>query len=252
VRVEWHGAVALVRIDRPRSNALSTAVLTALAEEVERLGDDPPGALVLWGGDRLFSAGADVEELADSRRAPALLDAFRRACDSLVALPRATVAAVAGYALGGGLELALACDLRVVSQSARLGQPEILLGVVPGAGGTQRLARLVGPGRAKDLVLTGRQVAADEALRIGIADRVVPADVLIDAALALAGELAAGARLAQGLAKSAIDAAFDVPLEAGLAVERAAMDSALATRDAAAAMASFLRDGPGHAVFGDG
>ncbi|MDA8291611.1 MAG: enoyl-CoA hydratase/isomerase family protein [Actinomycetota bacterium] len=216
VRVEERGGVAVVTIDRPRANALSTELLGLLADAVASLRDRPPGALVLYGGERIFSAGADVAELADPARAPGLLDAFRAACDALAGFPRPTLAALSGHALGGGLELALACDLRVVAGDARLGQPEVLLGILPGAGGTQRLARLVGPARAKDLVLTGRVVGAEEALRMGIADR----------------------SCAPG---EALDAALDA--------ERAAMQAALATRDAAAGMASFLAEGPGKAVF---
>lgn len=249
VRVETSGGVAVVRIDRPKANALSTSVLLALARAFVAIRERPPGAVVLYGGERLFSAGAEVAELADPARAAALLDAFRLACDAIAAVPRATVAAVEGYALGGGLELALCCDLRVVADGARLGQPEVLLGVVPGAGGTQRLTRLVGPARAKDLVLTGRQVDAAEALRIGLADRIAERGEALDAAFALASGLASGARVAQGLAKAAIDGALDGPLEAGLAAERAAMDEALSTRDAAVGMASFLAEGPGKAVF---
>ena len=249
VEVERVGAVAVVRVDRPRANALSSALLDALVTALESLAADLPGAVVLWGGERVFSAGADVRELADPALAPGLLDAFRRACDALAGLPRTTIAAVAGYALGGGLELALACDLRVASEAARAGQPEILLGIVPGAGGTQRLARLVGPARAKDLVLTGRQVDMAEASRIGLVDRVVAPEDVLDGALLLATELASGAVVAQGLAKAAIDAWLGVALDAGLSIERTAIDAALATADAKAGIASFLREGPGKAVF---
>ena len=170
--------VAVVRLDRPKMNALSTAMLAQVRSVFGALAEDPPGAVVLWGGQRLFAAGADVGEFSDPG-APALVAArFHAATEAISALASVTIAAITGYALGGGLELALACDLRVVADNAKLGQPEILLGIIPGGGATQRLPRLVGPARAKDLILTGRQVGADEALRIGLADRMVQADNL--------------------------------------------------------------------------
>ncbi len=167
--------VAVIRLDRPKANALSVAVLRQLEVAARALTVDPPGAVVVWGGERIFAAGADINEFTGRAEAVAVIRQFRAAFDALAAVPRVTIAAVCGYALGGGCELALACDLRVVADTAKLGQPEILLGIIPGAGGTQRLTRLVGPSRAKDLVVTGRQVGAEEALRIGLADRVVPA-----------------------------------------------------------------------------
>jgi enoyl-CoA hydratase len=167
----------------------------------------------------------------------------------VAAIPRPVVAAIRGVALGGGLELALACDLRVAGDSARLGQPEILLGIIPGGGGTQRLPRLIGPARAKDLVLTGRQVAADEALRIGLVDRVVPASEVLDAAMVWAGEFARGPVVAHGLAKVVIDEGLDGPLVAGLDLEQEAFGRVFATEDAATGVRSFLADGPGKAVF---
>jgi enoyl-CoA hydratase/carnithine racemase len=159
------------------------------------------------------------------------------------------LAAIAGGAFGGGLELALACDFRVVARGARLGQPEILLGMIPGGGGTQRLARLVGPARAKDLVLTGRYVSAEEALGIGLADRVVEAERLLDEAMDLASRLAAGALVAQGLAKRAIDEGLGLSLADGLALERDLFARTFATRDAEIGVRSFLEHGPGNAEF---
>src|SRR5271168_4222472 len=167
--------VALVRLDRPKANALSAAVLAQLHAGATTLHDDPPGAVVLWGGRRIFAAGADIVELGDSGAA-SVGASFVAALSALASVPRATIAAVNGYALGGGLELALACDFRVGATDARFGLPEVLLGVIPGGGGTQRLPRLIGSSRAKDLILTGRQVRADEALAIGLVNRVVPPD----------------------------------------------------------------------------
>jgi enoyl-CoA hydratase/carnithine racemase len=238
-----------VRIDRPKVNALSRLLLDDLAATFDAFGEELPGAVVVWGGERVFAAGADINELAEPSQAVELLASFRRAFDTIAAFPRATIAAISGYALGGGMELALACDLRVASVAARLGQPEILLGLIPGAGGTQRLARLVGPARAKDLVLTGRQVGADEALRIGLVDRVVAADDALTDALALASELAAGAVAAHGLAKRAVDVGVELSLADGLTLERELFEKVLATTDARVGMASFLRDGPGRARF---
>jgi enoyl-CoA hydratase len=159
------------------------------------------------------------------------------------------IAAVSGFALGGGCELALACDLRIASDKARFGQPEILLGIIPGGGGTQRLARLVGPSRAKNLVLTGRQVGADEALRIGLVDEVVAPDDLHDRACGLAAELAGGAVAAQGLAKRAIDRGLQGSLSAGLDLEQELFSEVFTTEDARIGVASFLEHGPGKATF---
>jgi enoyl-CoA hydratase len=171
------------------------------------------------------------------------------AFDAVAAIPRCVIAAISGFALGGGCELALACDLRIASERAKLGQPEILLGIIPGGGGTQRLARLVGPSKAKDLILTGRQVAADEALRIGLVDQVVPADQLHERALALAAELSRGAVVAQGLAKNAIDQGFQGTLAAGLELEQRLFAEVFGTEDARIGVASFLEHGPGKAQF---
>jgi enoyl-CoA hydratase/carnithine racemase len=243
------GGVVIVRLDRPKLNALSTGMLDELRSVIATLADDPPGAVVLWGGERIFAAGADVAQFSDPG-APALVAAgFHAVTGAIAALASVTIAAINGYALGGGLELALACDLRVVADDARLGQPEILLGIIPGGGATQRLPRLVGPARAKDMILTGRQVKADEALRIGLVDRVVPATEVLDAALGLASDLARGARVAQALAKRAVDAALEMSLAGGLEHETAAFVSVFATEDARHGIGSFLEHGPGRARF---
>ena len=241
--------VAVVRLDRPKANALSRALLVQLEEAATELAAGPPGAVVLWGGDRIFAAGADIGEFGGPEEAKALNAQFRRSLDAVAAIPRAVVAAVAGYALGGGCELACACDLRVVADTARLGQPEVLLGIIPGAGGTQRLARLIGPSRAKDLVLTGRQVEAGEALQMGLADRIVPAEQLFVAAMELATTLAAGAVVAQGMAKRAIDAGLDRSLDDGLDIEGELFVQVFETADARHGIESFRRQGPGKAQF---
>src|SRR5581483_6557448 len=249
VHVEHRGAVAVVRLDNPKVNALSTALLGELEEVARGFATDPPGAVVVSGGDRVFAAGADIGEFGGPAEAARVSGAFRHALDAVAAIPRATIAAVAGYALGGGCELALACDFRIASTTARFGQPEILLGIIPGGGGTQRLPRLIGVARAKDLVLTGRQIDASEALAIGLVDEVVEPDALFERALERAAALAAGPVVAHGLAKHAIDEGLDGTLADGLALEQRLFAEVFSTEDAAAGVASFREHGPGRAVF---
>jgi enoyl-CoA hydratase len=241
--------VAVLRLDRPKANALSIAVLGEIAEAARSLTADPPGAVVVTGGDRIFAAGADISEFGGPEEAARIAAHFRDAFDAVAEIPRVTIAAVAGFALGGGCELALSCDLRMAADTAKFGQPEILLGIIPGAGGTQRLTRLVGPARAKEMILGGRQVAASEALAIGLADRVVQAAVLLEEAKAWAAQFAAGATLAQGYAKRAIDAAFDQPLSGGLDFEKDLFVEVFSTEDARTGVQSFLEHGPGKATF---
>ena len=239
--------VELIRFNRPPLNALSADLLGELADHVAALADDPGlKAVVLTGTERVFAAGAEVTQIGGE--AP-LLENFRRAYDGLEAIPRPVIAAMTGFALGGGLEAALACDLRLASENARLGVPEILLGVFPGAGGTQRLARLVGPARAKEMIWSGRQVRADEALAMGLVDRVVPVDGHLAAALEWAGSLASGAVAAMGLAKRAVNGGLDGPLAAGLDLERRLFGEVLGTQDAATGIRSFFEKGPGKATF---
>ena len=242
--------VAVIRLDNPPVNALSQAVLGKLASEATALGqDDTLKAVVVTGAGKAFAAGADISELGDQQRAREIGAAFREAFDAVAAIPRPVIAAVHGVALGGGMELALACDLRLAADSARFGQPEILLGIIPGAGATQRLPRLVGPARAKELIWSGRQLKADEALAIGLVDRVVVADELVDAALEWAGELATGAVVAMGMAKRVIDAGLDGDLATGLDAEAEAFAEVFGTDDAQTGVRSFLEHGPGKATF---
>jgi enoyl-CoA hydratase/carnithine racemase len=240
--------VALIRLDRPKANALSAAVLMQLHDVATTLHDDPPGAVVLWGGRRIFAAGADIIELGDSG-AGAVGASFTDALGALASVPRATIAAVNGYALGGGLELALACDFRICAEDSRFGLPEVLLGVIPGGGGTQRLPRLIGSSRAKELIFTGRQVRAEEALSIGLVNRAVAPDDVLETALTWAAELAAGAVVAQSLAKSAVDGGLETTLAQGLAMEQKAFVAVAGTEDAARGLASFRQNGPGKATF---
>jgi enoyl-CoA hydratase/carnithine racemase len=251
IRVERRdGRVAVVRLDNPPLNALSTALLDRLAgafDDLAAAGD--VHAVVVAGGGKAFAAGADIAELGGAEAARAVAGAFRRALDAVAAFPRPVIAAIGGYALGGGLELALACDLRVAGDSARLGQPEALLGIIPGGGATQRLPRLVGPARAKEMIWSGRQVRADEALAIGLVDRVVAAADVEHEALAWAGRFASGAVRAMGLAKAAIDASFDLDLPAGLDREAELFVEVFATEDARIGIESFRAHGPGKATF---
>ena len=249
---ESGGAVVVLRLDRPPMNALSSAVTAQLHAAVDDLaGRDDLRAVVLWGGERLFAAGADVKEMSQEDYS-GVVDRIRRlqsALDAVAALPVPVVAAITGYALGGGLELALCADVRFAADSARLGQPEIQLGIIPGAGGTQRLPRLVGQSRAKDLCFTGRHVTAEEALATGLVDRVVGADDVLAEALAWARGLATGPRLALRAVKAAVDRGVETDLATGLVLERELFAALWATRDARTGLQSFVEQGPGRATF---
>jgi enoyl-CoA hydratase/carnithine racemase len=251
VRLERRAdGVAVMRIDRPPLNALSAAVLDELTSAARDLADDPEvKTVVVFGGPKAFAAGADISEFGGPDEARAVGAKFRDAYDAIGEIPRPVIAAINGVALGGGLELALACDLRVAAENARVGQPEILLGIIPGAGATQRLPRLVGPARAKDLIWSGRQVKADEALAIGLVDRVVPASELEDAVLTWAASLASGAVVAMGVAKIVIDGGVGGTLEDGLDLEAEAFAEIFDTEDAVTGVRSFLEHGPGKAKF---
>jgi len=244
--------VVVLRLDNPPVNALSCALARDLDAAIAEAADDPTiRALVLYGGEKGFAAGADIEEFVDLD--PADLSrqglALERAIDRLATLPKIVIAAVTGYALGGGCELALAADLRISAEDARWGQPEILLGIIPGAGGTQRLTRLVGPGHAKDLILSGRFADADEARMIGLVNTVVPRHEVLPSALALAARYAAGPAVVLAAAKAAIDGGVGLSLEAGLALERALFANLFSTADKQVGIQSFLDRGPGKAVF---
>jgi len=242
--------VVRLRLDHPPMNTLTVALLDELAAAASSLQRRTDlHAVVVAGGERAFAAGADVAEFGGPDEARVVGGRFRAALDAVAGIPRPVIAAVRGFALGGGLEVALACDLRVAGDTARLGQPEILLGIIPGGGGTQRLPRLVGPARAKELVWSGRQVRADEARQLGLVDRVVPDDQVDAAALDWATTLAGGAVVAMGLAKQAIDRGLDASLAEGLGIEADAFAEVFRTRDAAAGVRSFLEHGPGRARF---
>ncbi|WP_372729176.1 enoyl-CoA hydratase/isomerase family protein [Nocardioides sp.] len=252
VRLDVADGVGTIRLDRPKMNAISFAVqdeLVAAAREVTER--DDVKAVVLYGGERVFAAGNDVKEMADLSH----IDMVKRsgplqaAVTAIARIPKPVVAAITGYALGGGCELALAADLRFAADNATLGQPEVLLGIIPGAGGTQRLARLVGPSKAKDLILTGRFVQADEALRIGLVDRLYPAESVYEEAVAWASQFAGAASYAVRAAKECIDRGIETDLETGLEIERQQFASLFATRDRTIGMQSFVENGPGKARF---
>ncbi|QFR00411.1 enoyl-CoA hydratase/isomerase family protein [Streptomyces phaeolivaceus] len=252
VHLEVSEGVGTIRLDRPPMNALDIATQDRLKELAEEAADRADvRAVILFGGDKVFAAGADIKEMQDMdhaamiARARALQDSF----SAVARIPKPVVAAVTGYALGGGCELALCADYRIAGENAKLGQPEILLGVIPGAGGTQRLSRLVGPSKAKDLIFTGRMVKADEALALGLVDRVVPADEVYSAAHEWAARLARGPAIALRAAKESIDAGLETDLETGLAIERNWFSGLFATEDRERGMRSFVEEGPGKAKF---
>jgi len=252
VRLEVRDGVGTIRLDRPKMNALDVRmqeeIREAAGEAAER---DDIRAVVVYGGEKVFAAGADIKEMADMSY-PDMVDRSGRlqsAFSAVARIPKPVVAAVTGYALGGGCELALCADVRIAGAGAKLGQPEILLGVIPGAGGTQRLARLVGPSRAKELIFTGRFVDADEALRIGLVDMVVPDDRVYDEALAWAGRFSGAAALALRAAKESVDRGLEVDLETGLELERVQFAALFATEDRTTGMRSFIANGPGKAEF---
>jgi enoyl-CoA hydratase/carnithine racemase len=245
-------ALATIRLDRPPMNALNSVVQAEIAAAADQVSADPKiRAVIIYGGEKVFAAGADIKEMADASYGQMAADS-RRLQDSFTAVARIgkpVIAAITGYALGGGLELALCADFRVAGESARVGQPEILLGIIPGAGGTQRLPRLIGPARAKDIVYTGRFVGAAEALAIGLVDQVVPDGEVHAAAVEFAGRFAAGPAVALRAAKQAIDEGLEVDLGTGLAIERLHFAGLFATEDARTGMHSFVENGPGKASF---
>ncbi|WP_275557443.1 enoyl-CoA hydratase-related protein [Streptomyces sp. 5-6(2022)] len=252
VNLEVADGVATFRLDRPPMNALDIATqdrLRELAAEVTRR--DDVRAVVVWGGEKVFAAGADIKEMREMDHAAMVVRSgdLQESFTAVARIPKPVVAAVTGYALGGGCELALCADFRIAAENAKLGQPEVLLGLIPGAGGTQRLARLVGPAKAKDLIFTGRQVKADEALAMGLVDRVVPAEEVYEQAHAWAAKLAKGPAIALRAAKEAVDRGLETDLDSGLAIERSWFAGLFATEDREIGMRSFVEDGPGKATF---
>jgi enoyl-CoA hydratase len=243
VRLEIDDGVGLIRIDRPPANAIDLTVGLELVDAVRDAGDrDAVGAVVVWGGPTIFAAGADIKAMAEwsAEEVRPSVDALGDACDLLEDLDKPVIAAVNGFALGGGLELALACDLRYLGANAKVGQPEIQLGVIPGAGGTQRLTQLVGPGMARRLVYTGERLDATEAAAVGLAERVVTSGEVVEAAVTDARAFARGPRLALTAAKRAIRAAVRTPGPEGVRTERVLFLELFGTHDQREGMRAFL------------
>jgi enoyl-CoA hydratase/carnithine racemase len=252
VNLETDGGIGTIRLNRPPVNALNDQVTAEIAEAARAAaGSDEVRAVIIYGGEKAFAGGADITVMAEAGYAEMALRSARlhEAMSLVAALPKPVAAAITGYALGGGLELALSADFRVAGEGARLGQPEIGLGIIPGAGGTQRLPRLVGPARAKDLIFTGRAVKAAEAHRIGLVDQVVPDAEVYQAAVDMVKRYADGPALALRAAKQAIDAGLGVDLATGLELERVQFAALFGTEDQRAGMRSFLENGPGQATF---
>jgi enoyl-CoA hydratase/carnithine racemase len=252
VKLEVADGIGTIRLDRPPMNALNRQLQSELREVAIEAGDRAEvKSVIIYGGPKVFAAGADVKEFAKMGHADIADYApeLSRTLSIVAELPKPTVAAITGYALGGGYELALCCDRRIAGDNAKLGQPEILLGIIPGAGGTQRLARLIGPSRTKDIVYTGRFVEAEEALKIGMVDQVVAPDDVYTAARKWAGQFSGAATRALAAAKAAIDGGLDGDLNAGLRLETALFTGLFSTEDRTAGMESFIANGPGKATF---
>ena len=252
VRLEVEDGIGTIRLDRPPMNALNSEVQDGLhAAATEAAENRSVRAVILYGGEKVFAAGADIKEMATASYTDMVDHSvnLQAAFTAVARIPKPVVAAVTGYALGGGCELALCADFRVCGDNTKLGQPEILLGIIPGAGGTQRLPRLIGPARAKDLVFTGRFVEAAEALAIGLVDRVVAPDDVYAAARDLVTRFVNGPAYALRAAKEAIDRGIEVPLDTGLEIERQQFAALFATEDCRIGMTSFVDQGPGKARF---
>ena len=252
VTLQVEDGVGTIRLDRPKMNAINDQLHREVrAAALEAGAREDVRAVVVYGGERVFAAGADIKAMADlDARGMAVWG--RELTESFTAvqrIPKPVIAAITGYALGGGYELALCADFRVMGAGAKVGLPEITLGIIPGAGGTQRLARLVGPAKAKDLIFTGRHVAAEEALEMGLADAVVPDDEVYSTAVAMARRFAAGPTLALAAAKQAIEDGLDMTLPQGLALETRVFSALFGTEDQRTGMRSFIEQGPGKATF---
>ncbi|GAB3298174.1 enoyl-CoA hydratase/isomerase family protein [Epidermidibacterium keratini] len=252
VNLEVADGIGTIRLDRPKMNALNQQVQEEIrAAAHEASANDDVAAVVVYGGVKVFAAGADIKEMESMtyQQMSARADALSSSLTAVAEIPKPTVAAITGYALGGGFELAMCCDIRIVADDAKVGQPEILLGIIPGAGGTQRLARLVGPSHAKDINFTGRFVDADEALRIGMVNKVVPAGSVYDEAKKWAGQFVGGPALALRAVKAAVDGGLNGDLQSGLKLESHLFAALFATDDQSIGMKSFVENGPGKAKF---
>lgn len=246
ILVERRGRVGLITLNRPAAlNALNRDSMTEIVDAATRFDTDPEiGAIVITGSERAFAAGADITEMASKGYADVVVDGLFEGWGRFTSVRTPTIAAVAGHALGGGCELAMMCDIIIAADTARFGQPEINLGVIPGMGGTQRLTRAIGKAKAMEMILTGRTMRADEAERSGLVARVVPADELLDDALRTAEAIAAKSLPVLYAAKQAVNAAFETTLEAGIRYEREAFRGTFALEDQSEGMAAFLAKRP--------
>lgn len=252
VQVELDSGVAVMHLNRPPMNALNLQMQQEIASAANLIsGHKDIYAAVLYGGPKVFAAGADVKEMADMTYSQMAEAAHRlsQAFTSVARIGQPTISAVTGFALGGGLELAMCTDFRVAGDNAKLGQPEILLGIIPGAGGTQRLPRLIGPSRAKELIFGGHMISAAKALEIGLVDRVCAPESVLDEALAWARTFVGGPRIALAAAKRSVDNGLNVDLATGLAIESTEFAALFATEDQKNGMKSFVTEGPGKAKF---
>jgi enoyl-CoA hydratase len=252
VRLEIDNGVGTIRLDRPKMNALNKQVQEEIRECArEASANDEVKAVIVYGGEKVFAAGADIKEMEAMTYQDMAVRAHElQACFTAVAeIPKPTVAAITGYALGGGMELAMCCDIRIAGDNAKVGQPEVLLGIIPGGGGTQRLARLVGPAKAKDINFTGRFVDAEEALRIGMVDKIVAPEEVYAAAQEWAGQFRNSASLALRAIKAAVDGGLNGDLATGLKLESNLFAALFATEDQKIGMTSFVENGPGKAQF---
>ena len=242
ILVRQEQGVGLVQFNRPKAlNALNREMMAEVMHALEQFDADPEiGCLLVTGNERAFAAGADIKEMAQATPVDMLNNPFIDYWDRLRRLAKPLVAAVSGFALGGGCEFAMACDMIIASESAQFGQPEINLGVIPGAGGTQRLTRAVGKAIAMEMILADRRLSADEAVRYGLANRVVPVESYLDEAIRFAATIAAQAPVAARLAKEAINAAFETSLQAGLAHERRLFYLLFSTEDQKEGMDAFV------------
>lgn len=252
VRLEVEDGVGTIRLDRPPMNAIDEALTADLREAAtEATKRDDVGAVVLYGGEKVFAAGADVKMMSQMQvdQVRPMIQNLQQVFTMVEQIPKVTIAALTGYALGGGCELALCTDFRFAAEDARIGQPEIQLGIIPGAGGTQRLPRLIGPARAKDLIFSGRHVKSAEALAIGLVDAVHPAAEVYAKAVEAARTYAQGPLMALRAAKVAINRGSRTDLDTGLAIEGEAFSDLFYTEDQKEGMRSFVEDGPGKAKF---
>ncbi len=243
IKVDKRPPVAIITLDRPEAlNALCDQLMNELTDALRTLdADDEVGAIVLTGSGKAFAAGADIKEMADKSFLDVFMeDYITRNWEELTRVRKPTIAAVAGYALGGGCEVAMMCDIVIAADNARFGQPEITIGVIPAAGGTQRLARAVGKSLAMEMVLTGRQLTAEEALQFGLVSRVVPVDDLLDEAVRMAEKIASFSRPAVMMAKEAVNRAFETTLTEGLRFERRLFHSLFAFEDQKEGMHAFI------------